>query len=162
MNKKILDFKDAPRLRDVSRQKVLVGGCFDIIHIGHIRFLQSAKKEGDVLIVALESDEFIEKYKKRDPFHTQTERAEMLAAFEMVDYILLLPLLSSYRDYFNLVKEVSPKYIAVTQADTQLENKKKQAHEVGAIIREVMPFLENKSTTRILQTMYKNHSKKEE
>ena len=42
-----------------EKKTVLVGGCFDILHIGHVRFLQAAKKQGDILIVVLESDEFI-------------------------------------------------------------------------------------------------------
>ena len=78
---------------------VLVGGCFDILHIGHIRFLKAARKQGDSLVVALESDEFIRLQKRREPFHTQAERAEILAALRSVDTVILLPLLSTDEDY---------------------------------------------------------------
>src|SRR6266403_2209747 len=54
-----------------DKKIVLVGGCFDIIHFGHIQFLQKAKEAGDYLIVALEPDERIINYKKRTPIHTQ-------------------------------------------------------------------------------------------
>ena len=62
-------------------KKVLVGGCFDLIHYGHIVFLKEARKQGDYLIVALESDDNVKKYKGENrPVHKQSERAEMSSA----------------------------------------------------------------------------------
>jgi len=99
-----------PKLKGV---KVLVGGCFDLIHLGHVRFLKAAKNQGDILIVALESDEFIRKRKKREPFHNQLERAEILSSLKMVDLVILLPFFNSYNDYLKLVKVVKPDIIAI-------------------------------------------------
>ena len=63
---------------------VLVGGCFDILHLGHVVFLEKAKKEGDVLVVLLESDEKVRFLKgKGRPVHTQSERAEILSALKV-------------------------------------------------------------------------------
>ncbi len=56
---------------------VLVGGCFDVLHYGHLEFLHEAKKQGKYLIVALEPDETIIKYKKRKPIHNQLQRAKI-------------------------------------------------------------------------------------
>ena len=132
-----------------NKKTVLVGGCFDLIHFGHIKFLEAAKKQGDFLIVALESDEFIKKHKKKLPVHRQSERAEILSNLNMIDLIILLPLFKTNSDYFDLVKKISPRIIAVTVGDQQLENKKKQALEVGAEVREVVTNLKNFSTRNI-------------
>ncbi len=132
-----------------NKKTILVGGCFDLIHFGHLKFLEKAKEQGDFLIVALESDEFIKKHKKKLPVHRQLERAEILSNLNMIDLIILLPLFKTNNDYFDLVKKVSPRIIAVTVGDQQLENKKKQALEVGAEVREVVTNLKNFSTRNI-------------
>ncbi|MDO9028315.1 MAG: adenylyltransferase/cytidyltransferase family protein, partial [Candidatus Roizmanbacteria bacterium] len=103
-----------------NKKTVLVGGCFDLIHFGHLKFLEKAKEQGNFLIVALESDEFIKKHKKKLPIHRQSERAEILANLNMVDMILLLPLFVSGKDYFDLVKLISPQVVAVTSGDPQI------------------------------------------
>lgn len=67
---------------------VFTNGCFDILHIGHIRYLQEARELGDYLVVAINSDESVRRLKGSPrPFVTQDERAEMLAALESVDYV---------------------------------------------------------------------------
>ncbi|GIV19111.1 MAG: hypothetical protein KatS3mg023_0862 [Armatimonadota bacterium] len=67
---------------------VFTNGCFDILHIGHIRYLQEARELGDYLVVAINSDESVRQLKGYPrPFVTQDERAEMLAALESVDYV---------------------------------------------------------------------------
>jgi rfaE bifunctional protein nucleotidyltransferase chain/domain len=67
---------------------VLTNGCFDLIHVGHIRYLKEAKDEGDILIVALNSDSSVRKLKgKGRPLLNQEERAEIIASFSFVDYI---------------------------------------------------------------------------
>ena len=149
---RIISFHQLKKLILLPRQKktVLVGGCFDIIHYGHWQFLKKAKKEGNFLMVALESDEFIKKNKKRRPFHNQRQRAKILASFSMVDLVILLPFFKKDEDYFNLVKIIKPKIIAVTEGDSQLKNKKKQAEEVGASLKIVTPLVKNFSTTKII------------
>ena len=132
-----------------NKKTVLVGGCFDLIHFGHIKFLEAAKEQGDFLIVALEPDEFIKKHKRKLPVHQQSERAEILSFLNMVDLIVLLPFFQTNNNYLDLVKKVSPSIIGVTEGDKQLENKKKQALEVDAEVREVVTNLKNFSTRNI-------------
>jgi len=80
-------------------------GCFDVLHIGHIRLLQTARKEGDLLVVAINSDVSVRTLDKGDdrPIHPQDERAEVLAAFAAVDYVTIfeessvLPLIERLR-----------------------------------------------------------------
>ncbi|MCK4646752.1 MAG: adenylyltransferase/cytidyltransferase family protein [Candidatus Aminicenantes bacterium] len=69
---------------------VLTNGCFDLIHVGHVRYLKEAKGKGDILIVALNSDSSVRKLKgKGRPLLNQEERAEIIASFSFVDYITL-------------------------------------------------------------------------
>lgn len=132
-----------------NKKTVLVGGCFDLIHFGHLKFLEAAKEQGDYLIIALESDEFIKTHKRKLQVHHQYERAEILSNLNMVDLIVLLPFFQTNNDYFELVKKISPSIIAVTEGDKQLENKKKQAKLIVAEVREVVTNLKSFSTRNI-------------
>lgn len=133
-----------------GKKIVLVGGCFDLLHYGHFTFLQQAKKEGDVLVIALESDEFIIKSKKRKPIHSQQQRAEILASLQMVDDIILLPLLNTNEEYAGLVSTVKPNIIAVTEGDPNIVQKEKHGKRVNATVVVVSPLVSEFSTTQIM------------
>jgi FAD synthetase len=133
-----------------GQRVVLVGGCFDVLHIGHIEFLSASKKNGDYLIVALEPDASIKNYKKRKPVHTQLQRAKILSHLRDVDEVLLLPSLKGFEAYKKLVEDINPSVIGITQGDPQINNKKLQAQLVGAKIVEVMPHLEGYSSSKII------------
>jgi len=137
-------------ISDENTKSVLVGGCFDIIHIGHVRFLEAARNHGDKLIIALEGDEFIKNRKKREPFHSQEERAEVLSALHNVDEVVLLPLLTSTEDYALLVEKIHPAIIAITENDPQEENKRTLADRIGAKVISVISTIPHKSTTKAL------------
>lgn len=145
-------------LKDLNESKktfegmktVLVGGCFDILHYGHLQFLKSARESGDFLIVALESDEFIREKKNKEPIHTQDERAEILAAMKYVDAVIILPLFKSEKEYADLVGSISPKVIAVTEGDPYLENKREQAKRFGSEVKIVTPLIKGLSTRKIV------------
>jgi len=131
---------------------VLVGGCFDILHLGHIRFLRSAKQYG-TLLVALESDVTLVKFKGQNrPIHRQVERAEVLAALEMVDYVVTLPYFHSDEQYARLTQEIKPNFIAVTSGDPQLNNKKHHAQLVKAKIV-IIPKINTPSTTQLAKLL---------
>ena len=67
---------------------VLANGCFDLIHVGHIRYLKESKKKGDVLVVALNSDSSVRKLKgKGRPILMEKDRGEIIASFHFVDYV---------------------------------------------------------------------------
>lgn len=135
-------------------KRVLVGGCFDLIHYGHIKFLTEAKKAGDWLIVALESDENVRRHKGSNrPIHPQRERAEMLRSLRMVDEVIELPTLTKHQDYFDLVKKIKPAVIAVTEGDSQLENKKKQAKFVKAEVKVVTLLMKPYSTSLLIKEL---------
>ncbi len=148
---KIVDYKNLKKLiPKLTGKKVLVGGCFDILHIGHVCFLKAAKEQGDILIIALESDEFIRKNKKREPFHTQSARAEILSCLKIVDVVVLLPSFNSYDNYLKLVEIIKPDVVAITKDDPQIENKKRQVNKVGAILKIVTPHINNITSSSML------------
>ena len=142
------------QIKNQCQTIVLVGGCFDILHYGHLKFLEKAKKDGDILIVALESDEKIKKLKGEDrPIHSQKQRAEMLTALRVVDFVICLPLMKSDQDYLELVKKVKPDVIAVTAGDPKLKNKKEQAKAISAKVKIVTPRLKTLSTQEIISRL---------
>lgn len=129
---------------------VLVGGCFDLIHYGHLQFLKKARETGDFLVVALESDEFLVKNKRERSVHNQQERAEILSFLDIVDLVVLLPHFSENSQYFDMVKAINPDVIAVTEGDPQLENKRKQIEGIGGQLKVVTPLLRKFSTRKIV------------
>lgn len=137
----------------MAKKIVLVGGCFDLFHYGHLRFLKQAKAQGNYLIIALEPDETIRQKKHRPPIHNQQQRAEILKNLSFVNEVICLPYLKNYQDYLALVKKIRPQVIAVTKNDSQLENKRKQAFTVGAKIKIVIHRLPGFSSSRILQAL---------
>ena len=116
-----------------NKKIVLVGGCFDLLHFGHISFLKHAKSLGDYLIVALESDENtrIAKGSAR-PIHTQLQRKEMLEAIRCVDEVIELPPMKTDKDYFDLIDKIKPDVIAFTEGDPILDKKMEQGRSSGA------------------------------
>jgi rfaE bifunctional protein nucleotidyltransferase chain/domain len=132
---------------------VLVGGCFDLLHFGHIHFLKQAKSHGDCLVVALESDENVRRMKgDARPIHTQAQRKEMLESLSFVDEVIALPPMHDDRDYDELVSKLKPSVIAVTEGDHIIEKKGKQAQKVGARFV-VIPKIHTPSTSQLVKLL---------
>lgn len=93
----------AELLRADGKKIVFTNGCFDIIHVGHIRYLKEAKSLGDALIVGLNSDRSVSVIKPNRPINPQEQRAEVLASLEMVDYVTIFDEETPY-DLINLLK----------------------------------------------------------
>ncbi len=153
-NAQIVNFSDLRHfLGDhKTRTIVLVGGCFDILHLGHVKFLEKAKALGNTLVVALESDAFIKEQKKRDPFHNQTQRSTVLSSLRSVDLVIKMPYFAKSdrdREYRDLVLMTCPKYIAVSENDKMLEKKKDHAKLVGARVKVVTKLFVSLSSSTI-------------
>ncbi|OPY13603.1 MAG: Bifunctional protein HldE [Syntrophus sp. PtaU1.Bin005] len=91
---KILDWKNlkdnVDELRRQGKKIAFTNGCFDILHVGHTRYLRQAREKGDVLILALNSDASVRRIKgEKRPLIPQDERAELLSCLEFVDYVTL-------------------------------------------------------------------------
>ena len=131
---------------------VLVGGCFDVLHLGHVIFLEKAKKLGDKLIVLLESDENIKKEKGNNrPINNQENRAKMLMSLKVVDKVINLPEMKTDEEYVVLIKKISPSIIAITDGDKRLIQKKEQAKIIGAKLVVVTKLIPQQSTSRVIE-----------
>jgi D-beta-D-heptose 7-phosphate kinase/D-beta-D-heptose 1-phosphate adenosyltransferase len=131
------------QLKGEGRKIVFTNGCFDLIHVGHVRYLSEAKKLGDILVLGLNSDTSISKIKPGRPVNPEQERAEVLSALSAVDYVVLF----SEDTPYELIKELQPD-VLVKGADWKVED------VVGNdIVKDVrtLPFVEGKSTSEIIR-----------
>lgn len=136
---------------------VFTNGCFDILHIGHIKYLKEAKNRGDILVLGLNSDASVKRLKgPTRPINNEDDRMAMLAEMEFIDYIVLF----EEDTPLKLIEAVRPD-ILVKGGDYNPDN------IVGAdFVRanggsvEVIPFVEGKSTTNIINAMKKAEENK--
>ena len=157
---KIVSVKEAAeistKLQKQGKTIVIAGGCFDILHKGHIRLLQHAKKKGDILFVLLESDENIAKSKGAGrPINIQHDRAEILSSLAVVDYVVLLPELTTDNEYDDVILSLNPAIIATTQGDPHRSHKERQAERIKGIVVDVTEKITDASTTRLAQLLSK-------
>ena len=135
--------------RDHAKQKVVfTNGCFDILHVGHIRYLQEAAKLGDVLIVGLNSDESVKRLKGPErPINNVTERAEMLGALGFVDYVAVF----TEDTPLNLINTIQPDVLVKggDYAPDEVVGKKEVEERGGRLV--LIPFVEGKSTTSLIE-----------
>ena len=129
---------------------VATNGCFDILHVGHVRYLKKSKEFGDVLIVGLNSDASVRSIKGPNrPINNEFDRAEVLCALNSVDYVVLFDE-DSPRDLLELIKP----NVYTKGADYTL----KTLPEADVILKnngwvEFIDFVEGKSTTKIIDKM---------
>ncbi len=148
---KILDWKELKTKIDeakaAGKKIVFTNGCFDILHIGHIRYLRDAKALGDVLVIGLNSDKSVSRIKPGRPVNTQNHRAEVLASLEMVDYVTLFDEETPY----ELIKLLKPD-VLVKGGDWKKED------IVGSdIAKEThsLPYVKGISTTKLIEKIKK-------
>lgn len=143
------------KLKGEGKSIVLVGGCFDIFHYGHFAFLKEAKKLGDILIIALESDERVRKLKGEGrPITRQNARAEILSSFPFIDYVLLLPEMLDDSSYRSMTIGIKPDIIAATVGDKHIYKKQKQAERIDAQVQ-LIPHVKTPSTSKLLEIIKK-------
>lgn len=148
--------KISNKLKDQGKIVVLVGGCFDILHVGHVRFLGNARKSGDSLFILLENDENVRKLKGPNrPFNTQKDRAEVLSQIKSVDYVVLLRNMQSDKSYDKLLIQLNPAILATTQNDPGIRHKKRQADMINAQVKIVLGRLKNYSSTKLSSSFSK-------
>ncbi len=158
---RIVKVKDAisiaEELRKQSKTIVVVGGCFDILHAGHVAFLERAKQQGDFLFILLESDKTIKNTKGKDrPIHRQIDRAKVLAALRVVDYVVLLKTLKTNSAYDNLLCKIKPTIIATTKGDPNRTHKERQGILIHAKVIDVMERIQNASTSKLAKLLAKD------
>ncbi len=145
------------KLKRSGKKVVFTNGCYDLIHVGHIRLLQNAKKLGDALVVGLNSDKSVSRIKgPKRPLINQKERAEMLAALSCVDIVTVF----NEDDPFNIIKDILPD-VLVKGGDW------KKGTIIGADIVEAaggkvrnVKYIEGKSTTNLVQKVVDSYGRK--
>ena len=131
-------------LKSRDKKIVFTNGCFDILHAGHVRYLETAKSYGDVLILGLNSDRSVTELKGEGrPINTQLDRAYILAALEAVDYVIVFNEDTPY----DLIKAIKP-HVLVKGGDYEGQ------HVVGQDIADelkLVQFVDGKSTTKTIE-----------
>ncbi|MFA6431490.1 MAG: D-glycero-beta-D-manno-heptose-7-phosphate kinase [Candidatus Margulisiibacteriota bacterium] len=139
-------------LKNENQSIVFTNGCFDILHLGHVRYLREAKKLGDILIIGLNSDSSVKNLKGPDrPYISEMERAEILASLECVDFVTIF----SEPKPDELIKIVRPTF-HVKGGDykiSELPEKKLVESFGGKVV--VIPAIEGRSTTNIVERILK-------
>src|SRR5215208_2745300 len=142
-------------LRAAGRRLVFTNGCFDILHVGHVRYLAAARGLGDALLVAVNSDRSVRVLKGAGrPVFDEDERAEMLAALSAVDFVTVFDEDSPRR----LISEVLPD-VLVKGGDYAVEeiHGREEVEAAGGRVL-ALPFVEGASTTGIIERIRRTMS----
>lgn len=135
-------------LRKNHKKIVFTNGCFDLLHVGHVKYLQKAKKYGDILIVAVNSDSSVRRIKERGrPIMPQNDRQEILAALECVDYVVLFNELVPAK----IINFIKPDLL-IKGADYTLNNivGRDTVQGYNGMVRTI-PLVKGKSTSKIIK-----------
>ena len=149
---KILDRAKASEVRDRYEGKAIVftNGCFDILHVGHVRYLAAAKRLGDILVVGLNSDASARELKGAGrPLNSQEDRAEVMAALEAVDHVIIF----TEKRISHLLRQIRP-HVYTKGGDYTVDSLDSEEFtalkEINAKI-EILPFIPGRSTSKLVQ-----------
>ena len=154
MNEKVLSLEKMlgvrEGLRAAGKRLVFTNGVFDLLHVGHVRYLRRAKELGDLLVVAINSDRTVRELKGDDrPLTNEDERAEVLAALRMVDYVTVFDDISPRK----VISLILPD-ILVKGGDYGLDeiHGREEVEAAGGQVVS-LPFIEGASTSNIIERM---------
>jgi rfaE bifunctional protein nucleotidyltransferase chain/domain len=156
MSEKVVPIEElarrAKQLRDGGKTIVATNGCFDLLHLGHVRYLQAARARGDVLVVGINGDESVRQLKGVGrPLNKARARAAVLAALECVDLVTVFPELRATR----FIEAAGPAvYVKGGDYERETLNAEERAalEKIGAKI-DIVPFVEGYSTSRLLEQL---------
>lgn len=137
-------------LKKENKKTVFTNGCFDILHVGHVRYLKASKKCGDVLIVGVNSDSSVRNLKgPTRPINNENDRAEIVSELGFVDYVVLF----SENSPAKLLEEIKPD-IYTKGADYTLETLPEAPVAIKNNIKvEFINLVEGKSTTNTIKAI---------
>jgi D-beta-D-heptose 7-phosphate kinase/D-beta-D-heptose 1-phosphate adenosyltransferase len=144
--------EERKRLRAEGKRLVFTNGCFDLLHVGHVRYLRNARELGQALVVAINSDRSVRELKGAGrPIMNEQERAEMLAALRAVDYVTVFDDISPRA----LIAEIVPD-VLVKGGDYQLDeiHGREEVERAGGRVHS-LPFVEGASTSSIIKRVKK-------
>ena len=144
-------------LKAKSKRIIFTNGCFDLLHVGHIRYLEEAKTLGDILIVGVNSDASVQKLKgPKRPVLPVEERTEILSGLECVDYITIFDEL----DPLALITSLQPNVLVKggDWAKEQTIGKEVVERSGGEVV--IIPFVKGASTSNLIETILKRYEKR--
>ena len=154
MNAKIVDLEElsdrSEKLRAAGKRLVATNGCFDLLHVGHVRYLQTARALGDFLVVGLNSDRSVRELKGSGrPIMTESDRAEVVAALQCVDLVTIFPEMRATR---FLAAARPAIYVKGGDYSSETLNDEERAalKQIGAQIR-LVPFEAGYSTSGLIE-----------
>ena len=143
-------------LKAKGKRIVFTNGCFDILHVGHVRYLKEAKALGDILILGLNSDSSVKSLKGSNrPINNESDRAEVLSALKSIDYVVIF----DEKTAENIVGEVKPDIYAKGgdySIDTLPEAKIVAEHGGKTVL---LQLVDGKSSTNIINKCKENNLK---
>src|SRR6478672_311305 len=156
MKEKILSTEQAAttatEMRATGRKLVFTNGCFDLLHLGHVRYLQAARALGDALMVAINGDDSVRALKGESrPLNCAADRAELVAALECVDHVVIFPEVRAT----TLLEQVQPA-IYVKGGDytaATLDQEERGALERAGTEIRILPFEAGFSTSGLIKKM---------
>jgi D-beta-D-heptose 7-phosphate kinase / D-beta-D-heptose 1-phosphate adenosyltransferase len=135
-------------LKNKDKKIIFTNGCFDILHIGHIKYLEIAKSYGDILILGLNSNDSVQRLKGENrPINSQESRAYILASLEVVDYVVIF----EEDTPFDLIKLIKPD-VLVKGGD--YEGKEIVGQDIAKELK-LVKFINGKSSTNIINRIQK-------
>jgi len=149
-------FKIIKELKARRKRIVFTNGCFDLLHIGHVRYLEEAKALGDVLVVGVNSDTSVRKLKgPQRPILSEEERTEILSGLECVDYVTLF----NEMDPLNLITSLQPDVLVKggDWAKEQIVGREVVERSGGEVV--ILPFVGKASTSTLIETILKRYEK---
>ena len=152
MSEKLKELEELAQIAATARAKgqtvVFTNGCFDLLHRGHVHTLRQAKAAGDLLIVAINSDRSVKSIKApQRPILPETDRVELIAAMEMVDYVILF----DDPDPYKLIAAIKPQVLAKGGDWSSDRIIGADIVEAAGGRVEVIPYLKGFSTTEIIE-----------
>jgi rfaE bifunctional protein nucleotidyltransferase chain/domain len=155
---KIIDLEALAIWRKVFRaggkKLVVTNGCFDILHLGHVTYLEMARNFGDALLVGLNGDDAVQDLKGRGrPVNSEYDRAAVLAALESVTAVCIFPAKTATDFLKAALPDIYVKGGDYT-LDTLNQDERRAVEEAGGTIR-IIPFVPGKSTTALLEKISK-------
>lgn len=158
MGKKIFEREELKEkvqaLKRAGKRIVFTNGCFDLLHIGHIRYLKAARAEGDLLVVGVNSDRSVREIKEPGrPVVPENERAEVLASLACVDFVTLFDEPDPLVTIRSLVPDVLVK--GADWGEDAIVGRDVVEARGGRVVR--IPLTEGASTTRIIEKILANY-----
>ena len=159
MSPKVIDFMEVSNLcekvRGSGKKLVATNGCFDLLHAGHVRYLQAARALGDFLAVGLNGDHSVRALKGSGrPITTESDRAELLAGLQCVDLVTVFPQIRATQ-FIVAIKPAIYVKGGDYSAETLNEEERAVLKEIGAEIR-LVPFEAGYSTSRLIEQICKS------